>query len=182
MDLIGVNTPVRHRAKLRVETPDGARNRRVLHVELAMTKLPHDALVFIGDGRKALFLRNVGDEKFPDLRTEQVFGEKNPPTREQGTDRPGRSFARAGTHRRSSVEQTDWHHLEEDRFVDRVAAALEDAVRKRHVPALIVAAPPRALAELRRAFHKNVKARIVAEVGKDLTNHTVDDIAAHLLG
>jgi protein required for attachment to host cells len=80
------------------------------------------------------------------------------------------------------VEQTDWHHLEEDRFVDHVAAALEDAVRKGHVPALIVAAPPRALAELRRAFHKDVKARIVAEVGKDLTNHTVDDIAAHLLG
>jgi protein required for attachment to host cells len=31
-----------------------------------MTKLPHDALVFIGDGRKALFLRNAGDENFLD--------------------------------------------------------------------------------------------------------------------
>jgi protein required for attachment to host cells len=147
-----------------------------------MTKLPHDALVFVGDGRKALFLRNVGDEKFPDLRTVQVFADENPPTHEQGSDRPGRGVESGGTHRRSSVQQTDWHHLEEHRFVERVAAALEDVVRKRDVPALIIAAPPRALADLRRAFHADVKARIVAEVGKDLTKHTVDDIAAHLLG
>ena len=31
--------------------------------------IPHDAYVFVGDGRKALFLRNAGDEKFPDLKT-----------------------------------------------------------------------------------------------------------------
>ena len=32
-----------------------------------MTKIdiPHDAFVFVGDGRKALFLRNEGDAKFP---------------------------------------------------------------------------------------------------------------------
>jgi protein required for attachment to host cells len=144
--------------------------------------IPHDAIVFVGDGRKALFLRNVGDEKFPDLRTERVFAEENPPTHEQGTDRPGRGAESAGTHRRSSVQQTDWHQLEEHRFVERVASALEDVVRKRNVPALIIAAPARALADLRRAFHADVKARIVAEVRKDLTNHTVDDIASHLLG
>jgi len=106
-----------------------------------MTKLPHDALVLIGDGRKALFLRNAGDEKFPDLRTERVFAEENPPTHEQGTDRPGRGVESGGTHRRSSIEQTDWHHLEEHRFAERVAKALEDVVRTRHVPALLIAAP-----------------------------------------
>jgi protein required for attachment to host cells len=147
-----------------------------------MTKLPHGALVFIGDGRKALILRNVGDAQFPDLRTEQVFAEENPPTHEQGTDRPGTSFASAGTHRRSSLEQTDWHHLEEHRFVERVVATLEDLVRRRDVRALVIAAPPRTLADLRRVLHADVKARITAEIGKDLTNHPVNDIAAHLLG
>ncbi len=34
----------------------------------------HNAFVFVGDGRKALFLRNDGDEKFPNLETERVFG------------------------------------------------------------------------------------------------------------
>jgi protein required for attachment to host cells len=152
--------------------------------ESKMNKLaiPHDALVFVGDGRKALFLRNAGDEKFPNLKTERVFAEENPPTHEQGTDRPGRGFAHAGAHRRGSMEQTDWHHLEEHRFVERVAAALEGVVRTRHVPALVIAAPPRTLADLRRAFHDDVKARIVAEVGKDLTKHPVAEIETHLLG
>jgi protein required for attachment to host cells len=145
-----------------------------------MTKLPHDALVFIGDGRKALFLRNVGDEQMPNLRTEQVFKEDNPPSHEQGTDKPGRAFAAAGSPRRGGMGDTDWHELEEHRFAERVAAALEDVVRKRHVPAILVAAPPRALADLRRAFHADVKAKIVAEVDKDLTKHPVDQIEAHL--
>ncbi len=91
--------------------------------------IPHDAFIFVGDGRKALFLRNEGDEKFPNLKTEQVFAEENPPTHEQGTDRPGRGAESSGTHRRSSVEQTDWHHLEEHRFTQRVASALEALVR-----------------------------------------------------
>jgi protein required for attachment to host cells len=105
--------------------------------------IPHDAMIFVGDGRKALFLRNDGDEKFPNLKTEQVFADENPPTHEQGTDKPGTAFGRPGAHRRSSVDQTDWHHLEEHRFVERVAAALESVVRSRAVPALVIAAPPR---------------------------------------
>ena len=149
-----------------------------------MTKLsiPHDALVFVGDGRKALFLRNAGDEKFPNLKTERVFAEENPPTHEQGTDRPGRGVESGGTHRRSAVGQTDWHYLEEHRFVERVAAALEDVVRASRAPALVIVAPPRTLADLRRAFHPDVQKRIVAEVGKDLTNHPVGEIETHLLG
>ena len=143
--------------------------------------IPHDAIVFVGDGRKALFLRNEGDEKFPNLKTEQVFAEDNPPTHEQGSDRPGRAFARANTHRRSAVGETDWHHLEEDRFVGRVAAALEHLVRERRVPALVIVAPPRALADLRRDLHADVKKRVVAEINKDLTGHPVSEIETHLL-
>lgn len=32
---------------------------------MSLLKIPHNAFVFVGDGRKALFLRNEGDEKFP---------------------------------------------------------------------------------------------------------------------
>ena len=47
---------------------------------------------------------------------------------------------------------------------------------------LITSAPPRTLADLRQAFQADVKKRIVAEVGKDLTNHPVSEIETHLLG
>lgn len=143
-------------------------------------RIPHDALIFIGDGRKALFLRNAGDEKFLNLTAEQVFADDNPPTHEQGTDRPGRAFKRAHTNLRSGVEITDWHELEEHRFAHRVAAAMEKLVRDRKAKVVIVAAPPKILAELRKAFHADVKSRIVAEIDKDLTKHPVAEIERHL--
>ena len=145
-------------------------------------QIPHEAFIFIGDGRKALFLRNAGDEKFPQLITERVFVDENPPAREHGTDRPGRAFKRAHTNRRGSMETTDWHVLEEQRFARRVAAAMEGLVRERNVPALVIVAPPRTLAELRQAFNPDVKNRILAEVDKDLTKHPVGEIESHLVG
>jgi protein required for attachment to host cells len=144
-------------------------------------QIPHDAIVFVGDGRKALFLRNDGDEKYPNLKTERVFVDFNPSTHEQGTDRPGRSYSSVG-HGRSAVSQTDWHELEEHHFAREVAAALEKLVRERHVKALVIAAPPRTLADLRQALHKDVKAHVIAEVDKDFTKQPVYEIEKHLVG
>lgn len=146
-----------------------------------MTKIhiPHDAFVFVGDGRKALFLRNEGDEKFINLRTERVLVEVNPPTREQGSDQPGRAFASVGA-RRSAMEDADWHEIEEQRFAREIADALHRIVRERKVKALVVIAPPRTLAELRHSFHSEVKNRIVAEIDKDLTKMPIYEIEKHL--
>ena len=143
--------------------------------------MPHDSIVFVGDGHKALFLRNKGDEKFPNLVVERVFLGDNPPTHEQGTDRPGRAFKRAATNLRSSVRATDSHEIEKHRFAHQVAAAMEALVRAKKVEAIIVVAPPRTLADLRVAFHVDVSSKIVAEIGKDLTNHPTTDIEKHLL-
>jgi protein required for attachment to host cells len=142
--------------------------------------IPHDAFVFVGDGRKALFLRNAGDEKFPNLVTERVFVDENPATHEQGSDRPGRAFASANSSNRSAMETTDWHEIEEQRFTQRVSSAMEKLVRERDVRALVVVAPPRTLAELRHSFHGDVKARIIGEIHKDLTNHPVWEIERHI--
>jgi protein required for attachment to host cells len=57
---------------------------------------------------------------------------------------------------------------------------MEEVVRTRKVPALVVVAPPKTLADLRSAFHADVQARIIAEVNKDLTRHPVGDIEKHL--
>ena len=59
---------------------------------------------------------------------------------------------------------------------------MEKLVRERHVKALVVVAPPRTLADLRHAFHADVKSRIIAEIDKDLTGHPVYDIEKHLAG
>jgi protein required for attachment to host cells len=92
-------------------------------------KIPLNAFVFVGDGRKALFLRNDGDEKFPNLRTEKVFEKENPSSHEQGTERPGHIGKESRTGRRSAVEPTDWHDIEEHLFARKVAAAMEQMIR-----------------------------------------------------
>jgi len=144
--------------------------------------IPHDTFIFIGDGRKALFLRNHGDEKFPHLKVERVLTHPNPPTREQGSDRPGRAFKRAGTNRRAGMDVTDWHDLEEHRFARDVADAIERLVRGRGAKGLVVIAPARTLADLRQAFHADVKNKIIAEIDKDLTKHPVLEIEKQLFG
>ena len=140
--------------------------------------IPHDAIVFVGDGRKALFLRNAGDEKFPNLTTEQVFVDDNPATHDQGSERPGRLFAHAGAKdQRSAIEPTDWHEIEEHRFARRVAQALETVVRSHRPNKLFIVAPARTLADLRRALHPDVRKAVAAEIAKDLTGHPVPEIA-----
>jgi protein required for attachment to host cells len=147
---------------------------------MSRLKIPHNAFVFVGDGRKALFLRNEGDEKFPNLKTENVFEDVNPLNHEQGSERPGHISKGPASGQRSAVEAVDWHHVEEQKFARRVAAAMEQVVRERNVPALVVVAPPRTLADLRNAFHADVKELVIAEINKDLTKHPVWEVEKHL--
>ena len=146
-----------------------------------MTKsVPHNAIVFVGDGGKALFLHNEGDEKFADLKAVNVATIENPPTHEQGTDRPGRGFMAAHAARRSAMEATDWHEIEEHRFVQKMSEALERLVRESNAPALVIVAPSRTLADLRDALHPDVKAKVALEINKDLTKIPVWEIEKHI--
>ena len=142
-------------------------------------KIEHRAWVLVMDGEKFLLLENAGDSELVNL---QVIGEdaiRNPPTEAQGTDRPGR-MADAG-HGRSAVEQTDWHALEKRRFAADMADRLYHWAHEGRFSRLILAADPKSLGALRQHLHKEVCARIVAELDEDLTNHPPDRIEARLL-
>lgn len=136
--------------------------------------LTHGTWVLVADGEKALLLENIGDADLPVLELRRLREQDNPPTSEQGTDRPGRASDGPSGHR-SAFEETDWHRLAEDRF----AHDLADMLRRRadRFDRLIVAAAPRVLGELRKVIHSEVARRIVAEVATDLTNHPLDEIA-----
>lgn len=138
-------------------------------------KIPKEALVVVGDGEKALFLRNKGGPQDIRLEVENILGHENPATHEQGTDKPGRAFASAGT-ARSAMEETDWHQLGEDRFAADIADTLYRLAHANKFEALVVVAPPRVLGTLRKAFHKEVVDRITGELPKSLTSHPIPDI------
>lgn len=141
--------------------------------------LANNSLVLVADGRKMLFLRNHGNEAQMDLQLEAHQEQDNPPTREQGTDVPGRSLGSGG--RRSAMEQTDFHQIEEDRFAAEAADLLRDRALNGDFKTLVVIAPPRTLGELRKHYHKEVASRIVQELHKDLTGFPIHDIQAALI-
>jgi protein required for attachment to host cells len=139
-------------------------------------QIPNGALVLVGDGRKALFLRNTGSATHVQLTTERVLEQENPPTRLQGSDRPGRYQGSSGT-ARSALEETDWHQIAEERFAHEVAHALYRAAHDRRFEQLVVVAPPEVLGHLRAAFHQEVSRRLIAEVPKDLTSHPIAEVS-----
>ena len=137
-------------------------------------RLANGTWVLILDGEKFLLLRNQGDADIMDLRVIGHQEIENPPTREQGAERPGR-FNDPGPGR-SAVEQTDWHALEKERFARDIAERLRGWALDDRFEALVVVAEAQALGALRPHYHKAVAERIVAEIGKDLTNLPVDGI------
>jgi protein required for attachment to host cells len=142
-------------------------------------KIPTGALVLIGDGRRARILRNKGTPRHVELLLERSLEIHNPPTREQGSDRPGRYMGSDGSNR-FAVEQTDWHQLAEEQFAVEIATTLHRMNLVRGFEELVVIAPPRMMGSLRAAFRPEVAARVVAEVTKELTSRSVKELEAIL--
>lgn len=138
--------------------------------------VPTNALVLVSDGRHARLLRNQGTPTKPQLIVEKAIDRVNPPTREQGTDKPGRKHGTDGN-ARSAVEQTDWHHQDEQRFAAEIAELLYKLGHAGNYEELVVVAPPKMLGDLRAKFHPQVKGAVIAELARDLTQYSVPEIS-----
>lgn len=144
-------------------------------------RISHDALVLVADGRKSLFLRNEGDEDYLNLVVEDQRAQAGLEDRDLKSDAPGRAMSQVGG-RQSTMEEPDYHQIEEDRFAKETAALLSKRVQQSDFEQLIIVAPPRTLGELRQHYDKAVEAKIVAEVDKDLVNHPIDKVEGLLKG
>lgn len=142
-------------------------------------RIPHDALVLVADGRKSLFLRNEGDAEFLNLVVDDQRAQAGLEDRDLKTDAPGRAMSQVGG-RQSTMEEPDYHQVEEDRFAKETAELLTR--RAPHFDKLVVVAPPRTLGELRQHYDKAVETKIVAEIDKDLVNHPIKKLEEVLKG
>jgi|ERR1035438_8974885 len=144
--------------------------------------------VVVCDGAKALVLENIGDTKFPNLKTLEVFEQKDLATHDLGTQKPGRAFSPAshgshGSHgSRGTIEQTDFHDQAERDFLVQLVKHLDAALVAGKVKSLIVVAPPRALGMIRPAYSHALKSAVRAELDKDLVKQPVHQIEKHLTG
>ena len=156
--------------------------------------LPHNALVLVADGRKMLFLRNEGDENQIDLRTEAHDQREDRKDRDYRTDAPGTAAhgagaagrgigAQGGGHvSRPVMKETDFHQLEEDRWVKDAADELKKRVVRNDFEALAIVAPPKALGVLKKSLHKEVEKRVVFTINKEMSGRPIPDIEALLSG
>jgi protein required for attachment to host cells len=144
-------------------------------------KIDQGDWVVVCDGKKALILENVGDAKFPNLQTREVFEQSNPSTREQGSDAPGRSIQSVGS-ARSAMEQTDWHAKAEKDFLHDLAGRLDAALNSGNTRSLVMVAPPRALGIIRNAYSPHIRHALRGEIDKDFVKMPVHEIEEILTG
>ncbi len=137
--------------------------------------LSNETWVLVADGEKALFLVNDGDAEYPVLNVSRREDQENPPTRDQAANKRGRQQESVGPGR-SAYEDTDWHELAKDRFADHLAEMLYERAHRGDFRRIILVASPGVLGEMRDKLHKEVADRVVGEVDKTLTNHTIEDI------
>jgi protein required for attachment to host cells len=89
-------------------------------------QLPHNAAVLVADGRKLLFLRNEGDDTYPNLVVEQAEEHLNPADHDQKSDSPGRASSASVGSGQAVLDEPDYHQIEEDCFAAE-AAELQEA-------------------------------------------------------
>src|SRR5262245_37430549 len=136
--------------------------------------------IIVADGSRARFLANDGPGKGLHAAIAQEFHHEAPPTRELGTEKPGRTAPSVGTNRSAIQPHVDWHQFEKDKFSQEMANLLNSAAEKNSFDNLIIVAPPRTLGTLRSALSIHTSERIRAEIAKDLTQVPLQDMPEHL--
>lgn len=82
-------------------------------------------------------------------------------------DRPPRTFQSVGS-ARHAINKGTLHEKEEANFLKRLAERLGEAAKQQQFDHLVLAAPPRALGELRELLPDAVQSRIRADLPKDI--------------
>ena len=124
--------------------------------------LPTGALVAVVDGEKLAMFHNSG-EGTPHLTAIET------PTVDD-------SVHGSGGHASSSANP-DNDTQAEDGFAAGVAAALNKLALTGGMTNLLVIAAPKTLGELRKHWHKQLEAKLVGEIAKDLTGQSPEKIA-----
>ena len=137
-----------------------------------MAELTNGTWIVVADSEKALLMRNITDHADPNF---EIIAREDHPFVPDNADRPGR-HPDVDHHQMSAMEQTNWHVLARDKFAKELAEILYGHAHKGAFERLVVAAAPQVLGRLRDELHPEVKAKGVAEIPTNLTNHTVRDL------
>ena len=139
--------------------------------------------VLVADGARARILVNEGPGRGLTPALDHEFAASHAPTRDIGVERPGRVHESLGDGTRHAMApRVDWHDFGKRLFAKSMAEELNKACIAGAFDRLVLVLPPKSLGELRAHLDKKTRARVVAEVAKDLTHVPPRDLSVHLAG
>ncbi|MGZ9074889.1 MAG: host attachment family protein [Burkholderiaceae bacterium] len=124
-------------------------------------KIPNGALVVVADGTGARFFRNAGQDDKISLTADGELKPSNLLNEGASGMQPPES----------SDKQTD-----EATFAKQLSNELYRRVHSGDFAALVLVADPQTLGQIRPTLHKEVKDRLISEIGKTFTNAPIRDI------
>jgi protein required for attachment to host cells len=133
--------------------------------------------ILLADGKHARILCHETIGKALEIRAS--FNHEALPTRQLGSDRPGRVFESTGA-MHHSMDNTDWHQEEEENFIHHVAVTINDHALQQHFDRLILIAPPHTLGVLRKQLNAHSTAKIIGEVPRNLLHADSRSLKEHL--
>ncbi len=136
--------------------------------------------VLVADGARARILLNEGPGKGLAPTSIKDFSAPNAPTRDQGTDRPGRVHDRKGQGRHAMEPRVDWHLFDKKKFAQELATSVNAAALKGSFDKLVLVAPPKTLGDLRGGLNQQAAEKVSAEIPKDYTHVTPKELQDHL--
>ena len=141
---------------------------------------PRKTWVLVADGARARILESNGSGGGLSSALNFDFAMSHAPSRDFGSDKPGRGQGAGGMTQHAKLPRVDWHTYEKHLFAKELAKALEEALRRSAFDDLVLVAPPKALGELRLALANDVMSRVKTEIGKDLTHLSVPELDRYL--
>jgi protein required for attachment to host cells len=145
-----------------------------------MPMKPIRTWVVIADAARARVFETRGKGTGLTAVADMALDAELAPSREIGTDRPGRSFESVGSTRHAMQSPSDLHREQKRQFARRIAEAVEARQATKSFDRLVLVAPPVTMGDLRAALPAKVKAAVAAELVADLTNTPVSELPGHL--
>jgi protein required for attachment to host cells len=136
--------------------------------------------VLIADAARARVFETKGKGTGLAVVDDMSFDARLAPSREIGSDRPGRSFESVGSTRHAMESPSDPHREQKRQFARRIADAVERKQAAKSFDRLVLVAPAVTMGDLRAILPDKVKAVVAAELVADLTNTPMSDLPAHL--
>lgn len=127
-------------------------------------QIPHNAHVALANGERFLVMRNVGQPLEP--KFEQV----------QALDLELTNFSAGVRHQDPAGQRNGSTDIDELAHGAAIAEWLNERALNGELEAVVVAADPKTLGQIRQHCHKELQRRIVGELAKDLTNQPVPAI------